>query len=131
MQHEVQALAALAKGDKDGAVQHLKKGIEVAESMRPPAGAANPVKPVYELAGDVMLEIGKPAEAVSYFKKSLLRTPNRPRSLLGLARAYAEQGERALATAQYRKLEKVWSAFDVPELKEATQYLRSTDAEDR
>ena len=131
MQHEVQALAALAKGDKDGAVQHLKKGIEVAESMRPPAGAANPVKPVYELAGDVMLEIGKPAEAVTYFKKSLLRTPNRPRSLLGLARAYAEQGERALATAQYRKLEKVWSAFDVPELKEATEYLSSTDAEDR
>ena len=52
MQHEVQALATLAKGDKDGAVQRLKKGIEVAESMRPPAGAANPVRPVYELAGD-------------------------------------------------------------------------------
>ncbi len=131
MQHEVQALAALAKGDKDGAVQHLNKGIEVTKSMRPPNGAANPVKPVYELAGEVMLEIGKPAEAVTYFKKSLLRTPNRPRSLIGLARAYAEQGERALAMAQYRKLEKVWSAFDVPELKEATQYLSSTDEEDR
>ncbi len=131
MQHEVEALAALTKGDEDGAIELLKLGIEVAESMRPPNGAANPVKPVHELAGEVSLEIDRPSDAVKFFEKQLLRTPNRPRSLLGLARAYAKLGNRPLASEQYEKLLNAWSSFDLPEKEEATRYLTATDADDR
>ena len=43
-QHEVEALDALAKGDKMGAVEHLKKGVELAESMGRPNGACHTVE---------------------------------------------------------------------------------------
>lgn len=128
-QHEIEALDALAKGDKMGAVGHINKGVELAESMRPPNGAPSPVKPVHELAGEIYLELGQAEEAVLSYQKSLSRTPNRPLSVRGLARAYAALGNRALAVEQYRKLENIWSEYSVPGLKEASEYLSSTDSD--
>ena len=55
--------------------------------MRPPNGAADPVKPSHELLGEVLLETGKAAEAAAAFDACLLRMPNRARSLMGAARA--------------------------------------------
>ena len=60
--------------------------------MRPPNGAADPVKPSHELLGEVLLQAGKPADAAAAFDASLLRMPNRARSLMGAARAYAAAG---------------------------------------
>ena len=128
-QHEVEALDALAKGDNMGAIEHIKKGVELAESMRPPAGAPSPVKPVHELAGEIFLEIGQAEEAVLSYQSSLKRTPNRALSVRGLARAYAALGNRALAGEQYRKLQNIWSEYSVPGLQEASDYLSSTDSE--
>ena len=128
-QHEVEALDALAKGDKMGAVEHLKKGVELAESMGRPNGPATPLKPVHEIAGEVFLEIGQPEEAALFYQESLLRTPNRPLSVRGLARAHAAMGNRSLASEQYRKLQNIWSGYSVPGLNEVLDYLTSTDAE--
>ena len=128
-QHELEALDALAKGDRMGAIEHIKKGVELAESMPPPRGAANPVKPAHELAGEILLEIGQAEEAVLFYQTQLLRTPNRVLSVRGLARAYADLGNRALAGEQYRKLQNIWSEHSVPGLKEASNYLTSTDSE--
>ena len=128
-QHEIEALDALAKGDTTGAIEHIKKGVEQAKSMRPPSGAPSPVKPVYELAGEIFLELGQAEEAVLFYQTALLRTPNRALSVRGLARAYAALGNRALASEQYRKLQNIWSGYSVPGLKEASDYLTSTDFE--
>ena len=128
-QYEVEALNALAKGDGMGAIEHIKKGVELAESMPPPRGAPSPVKPVHELAGEILLEIGQAEEAVLFYQTSLLRTPNRALAIRGLARAYAVLGNRALAGEQYRKLQNIWSEHSVPGLKEASNYLTSTDSE--
>ena len=128
-QYEVEALNALAKGDRMGAIEHIKKGVELAESMPPPRGAPSPVKPVHELAGEILLEIGQAEEAVLFYQTSLLRTPNRALAIRGLARAYAVLGNRALAGEQYRKLQNIWSEHSVPGLKEASNYLTSTDSE--
>ena len=54
--------------------------------MRPPNGAADPVKPSHELLGEVLLQVGKPAEAAAAFDACLLRMPNRARSLMGRPR---------------------------------------------
>ena len=112
-----------------GAIEHIKKGVEQAKSMRPPSGAPSPVKPVHELAGEISLEIGQAEEAVRFYQTSLLRTPNRALSVRGLARAYAALDNRALAGEQYRKLQNIWSGYSVPGLKEASDYLTSTDFE--
>ena len=86
-------------------------------------GAPNPLKPVHELLGEALLDAGRAQQALEMFDRSLLRTPNRPLSLLGLARAYAALGDRESAGEQYRKLAEVWKDRDFPALQEASTYL--------
>ncbi len=108
MHHELAALIALKKGDQAGAVSRLGDAVALEESMRPPNGAADPVKPSHELLGEVLLEVGKPADAAAAFDASLLRMPNRARSLMGAARAHAAAGHPELAEARYRTLMSFW-----------------------
>ena len=108
MHHELAALIALKKGDKDQAVSLLREAAAIEESMRPPNGAADPVKPAHELLGEVLLEAGKPAEAADAFDTCLLRMPNRARSLMGAARAHAAAGHKELAEARYKTLMSFW-----------------------
>ena len=82
------------EADRAKAIEHLGKGVGVAKSMGPPRGSASPVKPIYELYGEILLEMGRPEDAAEKFEASILYTPNRPLSLLGLARSYREAGNR-------------------------------------
>jgi tetratricopeptide (TPR) repeat protein len=128
MGKELSALIALARGKKDEAVALLREAVKVEEVMRPPNGAANPVKPSHELLGEVLLEIGNPGEAAKAFEASLLRMPNRARSLLGSARAHAATGDRATATERFRKLTEIWNGHeDLPGYQEAKRFLAATD----
>jgi len=108
MHHELSALIKLKNGQRDEAVTLLRDAVKIEESMRPPNGAADPVKPSHELLGEVLLEVGKPAEAATAFDTSLLRMPNRARSLIGAARAHAAAGHKDLADARYKTLMSFW-----------------------
>ena len=101
-------------------------GVEIAESMRPPNGAPKPIKPVHELYGEALIAANKPGEAVDQFTTSLLRMPNRPLSLLGLARAYAALDEVSSARKIYQKLIVLWKNRKLPAAAEARRYLAST-----
>ena len=126
MHKEVAALGRAAQGDADGAVGLMDEALEIVAGIRPPNGAANPVKPAYELYGEILLDIGRPDEAVSKFETSLLRMPNRPRSVLGLARALERVGDEAGAAEQYEKLNAIWAGRDAfTGLQEARQFLLS------
>jgi hypothetical protein len=128
MQQEMAALVALARGKKDEAVELLRKATSLEVTMRPPNGAANPVKPSHELLGEVLLETGNPSEAAKAFEASLLRMPNRARSLLGSARAHAAMGDRATASERFQKLVEIWGGHkELPGYQEAERYLSSTD----
>jgi hypothetical protein len=108
MHRELKALIALAKKENDSAIALLKEAVTIEESMRPPNGAADPVKPSHELLGEVLLQLGKPADAAAAFDTSLLRMPNRARSLMGAARAHAAAGNRTAAAARYQLLNSFW-----------------------
>ena len=108
MHRELSALIALAKKQNDQAVALLKEAVQVEESMRPPNGAADPIKPSHELLGEVLLQVGKPAEAAAAFDASLLRMPNRARSLIGAARAHGAAGNKDLAAERYKTLMTFW-----------------------
>ena len=108
MELELSALIALKKGDKDRAVADLREAVAIEESMRPPNGAADPIKPSHELLGEVLLETGKPADAAAMFDACLLRMPNRARSLMGAAKAHAAAGHREVADARYKTLMSFW-----------------------
>ena len=82
----------------------------------PPAVA----KPAHEMLGELLLQVGKPAEAVAEFEFALTRAPRRACSLLGLARAHRGAGDVAAARAAYGELASIWQVADadLPDLDE-------------
>ncbi len=129
MHKEVAGLIAIAKGQRETGLALLKEGVAIADSMRPPNGAPNPLKPVHELYGEALLDADEFENAVVVFKVSLLRTPLRPLSLLGLARTYVALGNDEAAGSNYKKLAEVWRDRDFPVLEEAAVFLAASAAE--
>ncbi len=108
MAMELAALIAEAKGQKDQAIAMLIDATKIEEGMRPPTGAADPIKPSHEVLGEVLLRAGKPKEAAAAFDASLLRMPNRARALMGAAQAHAAAGNAAAAAARHATLMTFW-----------------------
>ena len=84
------------------------EAVKIEESMRPPNGAADPVKPSHELLGEVLLRSGKAKEAAAAFDASLLLMPNRARALMGAAQAHAAAGNAEAAAARHQTLMSFW-----------------------
>jgi tetratricopeptide (TPR) repeat protein len=108
MQKEVAALIAQAKGQGDQAITLLKEAVAIEETMRAPNGAADPIKPSHELLGEVLLQAGKPKEAADAFEASLIRMPNRARSLMGAVRAHSAAGNATKAAERVATLNSFW-----------------------
>ena len=127
---EVLAVAASVKGDHDKALKLIRDAVSQEEKLGPPSGPPGLIKPAHELFGELLMRAGKPAEAIEQFKTSLLRQPNRARSLIGLARAAAQAGDKVAAEASYKQLLAQWQQADpeLPELKEAKDYLKDSSA---
>ena len=104
MAKELGALVKLGQGQGDDAMALMKEATALAEDMGPPAGAATPIKPAYELYGEILLELGKADEAAEQFETSLLRMQNRTLSLRGMARAAEKSDDAEAARTNYEKL---------------------------
>ena len=128
MQKEAAALVALANGNEDSTTQLMDEAVTIAEGLRPPNGAANPIKPPYELYGEMLLKLDRPADALAMFETSLLRLPKRARSLLGAARAAAKSGDQATARERYGTLMAVWHEYpDQVAFLEAQRFVGESD----
>src|SRR5206468_10105631 len=96
--------------DQNAAVKKLEQAAAVEESMNPPSGPPGeqeddpPIKPAHELLGEVLLDIGRPADAAKRFAIGLDRMPNRPRLLVGAARAAVKVNDRTTARLRYEQL---------------------------
>ena len=123
---EVFAVAASVKGDHEKAIKLMRDAVAQEEKLGAPSGPPGLIKPAHELFGELLVRAGKPAEAIQQFKISLLRQPNRARSLIGLARAAVQAGDRTTAQMNYEQLLAQWQQADaeLPELKEAREYLK-------
>jgi tetratricopeptide (TPR) repeat protein len=122
---EVHALNASMTKNHAMAIDLIKKATALEEERGAPYGPPPLIKPTHELFGEILLRAGQPKEAAEKFQIALLRQPNRARSLLGLARAYAQSGDRAAAVAAYTKLLDQWKQADadLAELREARAYV--------
>jgi tetratricopeptide (TPR) repeat protein len=109
MHAELGALIAEARGDRNRAITMLQDAVRIEESMRPPNGAADPIKPSHELLGEVLMRAGKAADAAKAFDTCLLRTPNRARSLHGAALAYAAAGNQQQSAERWATLRSFWT----------------------
>ena len=78
-------MRAAADGE-DGSVKHV--------------AMENRLFPLRELYAELLLEAGQPAAALKEFETALEQTPNRYRTLLGIARAANAAGDRQKASDQ-------------------------------
>ncbi len=128
MRLEIEALVQLAKGRREAALAALDEARKIAESMGPPAGPASPVKPIHELYGEVLLELGRSERAAELFRASLERTPDRPLSLRGLARAQELLGQTDRSRETWSRLLEIRenrpTALGVEEAKRALSAAR-------
>jgi tetratricopeptide (TPR) repeat protein len=112
MQQEVAGLIHLATGGRDDAVAALRHAAEAELQLPTGMGPPRPIKPALELLGETLLEIGRPVEARAEFERALQRYPNRSASVLGVARAAAAAGDRALAARHYDAFLANWNGAD-------------------
>ncbi len=88
-------------------------------------GGAATVLPIAELAGDLWLEVERFADARREYAAALEADPESVGSLLGLARASAQEGALDEARGAYTRLLRVWDDADpdLSALVEARQFL--------
>ncbi|MEX0619724.1 MAG: tetratricopeptide repeat protein [Pseudohongiellaceae bacterium] len=121
---------AFAPARQEG-LEMLAEAVRLDETRRLPNGAPNPLKPAHELAGEILLQDGQHGQAAALFQQSLLRMPNRPWSLLGLARSYVQMGDEDAAAEAYQQLLAVWGdKNELPEVIEANRGVGPTQAAD-
>jgi Tfp pilus assembly protein PilF len=89
----------------------------------------NRLYPFRELLGELLLETGQPAAALSEFEAALKQTPNRFRAVWGAARAADSAGDRVKAAGYFGKLVDMAKNADTErqEIGEAKAYSRRDD----
>jgi tetratricopeptide (TPR) repeat protein len=101
---EADAWLAQARQDSDSSVALMRQAAELEASTPKHAVTPGPTLPALELSGDLFIELGRPAEALAAYKRSLTLYPRRFNSLLGAARAARAVGDETQALAFYREL---------------------------
>jgi tetratricopeptide (TPR) repeat protein len=118
------AWLAYAESNKDEALRMARAAAELDEKTgKHPVTPGAPL-PGRELLGDMLLETGKPAEALIEYEASLREAPNRFNGLYGAARAAELSKQSAHARELYGRLAAQCVArSDRKELAEARRYL--------
>ena len=126
MLREMEALDLFARGQHAAAFAMMDRATALQARMPKPIGRPFPVKGADELYAELLLQVGRAKEALVWFDRTLARTPNRSRAVLGLARAYRNAGDAASARATYKRFLANWRLADpgLPEIVEARDAVR-------
>jgi len=89
MERELAATLANLDGKRDEAIATMTSAARAELDLPPPVGLPQPIKPAPEMLGEMLVDAGRPAEAIEWFERTLRRHANRSRSVAGLARARA------------------------------------------
>jgi tetratricopeptide (TPR) repeat protein len=130
-QLEIQQLAlggliAQAEGRTDEAIALLRYAADEDDVLgKSPVSPGNLI-PVRELLGQLMLDLGRPAEALAAFERSLELNPGRFNALDGAARSAEAAGRPDAARDHYRRLVALAAAGDDsrPALARARSYTK-------
>jgi tetratricopeptide (TPR) repeat protein len=122
---EIRAWIALAEGNPEEALALMRNAVEMEAATEKHPVTPGPIVPAYELLGEMLLELGQPAEALVQFEASHVIEPNRFRGLHGAAHAAALAGETEKAHTYYEALVELASTADSerPELAAAKAFL--------
>lgn len=106
-QMELEALLALESGMADQAVAILTEAAALEETLPIEFGPPASLKPPHELLGEVLLDLGRYAEAEDAFRAALQMTPERVAALKGLARSAEGAGDQATAADAWERLRRI------------------------
>jgi hypothetical protein len=81
------AWLALARSNADSALTLMKEAARREDATEKSAVTPGPLAPARELLGDMLIELKRPAEALSEYRKTLEKEPSRRRSMIGVERA--------------------------------------------
>jgi tetratricopeptide (TPR) repeat protein len=115
------AWVAFAEGRKEDGLTQLRAAADAEDATDKSAVSPGPLAPAWELYGEMLLEAGRPKEALAAFETTLKKEPNRFRGTAGAARAAEAAGDRARAKALYMQLLTIAADADTvrPELERA------------
>jgi tetratricopeptide (TPR) repeat protein len=108
MLQQLEAALLWTDGKKDEALALAAKAAAEEDALTFDFGPPVPVKPAHELAGEMLLEAGRPKEARDQFERALTRAPRRALSMQGLAKAARQSGDTATAQRTLDELNTFW-----------------------
>lgn len=103
----VHAWALKAEGKNDEALAAMRTAADREDATEKHVVVPGPMIPARELLGDMLMELGKPADALAQYEASIGKEPNRFRGLYGAALAAEKSGDAKRARAHYAKLASV------------------------
>ena len=98
------AWLAASEGKKDEALKLARSAADLDDKTGKHSVTPGAVLPARELLGDLLLDLGRAAEALPEYEASMRSAPNRFNSLYGAARAAELSGDRAKARQYYSQL---------------------------
>ena len=117
---EARAWLAFAEGKSDDVVSLLRKVADKQDAE----GKGEVELPAREMLADMLLQIGRPQEALAEYEASMKVDPNRFNGLYGAARAAASANQPKKAATYYAQLLKnCGSSAERPELAQARDLL--------
>ena len=121
----VSAWVAQAEGARDQAVKLMRAAADGEDGSVKHVAMENRLYPMRELLGELLLQNGQAAAALTEFEASLKENPNRYRGLAGAGRAAEADGDREKAAGYFEKLVALSSHADTPrpELAHAKSFL--------
>jgi tetratricopeptide (TPR) repeat protein len=115
---------ARAEGQNDEAVALLRAAADMEDRTEKHPVTPGPIAPARELLGELLLETGRPAEALTAFSAGMAREPGRLRSLYGAALAAERSGDKARAKGYYQRIaEMTQGATEREELRSVVAWL--------
>lgn len=121
---ELSAMITNKEGLLDSAITLLTQAVELESSTPKHAVTPAPIIPTYELLGDMLFASGKFEEALTAYKHSLEKNPNRFNSLLGAARTSLALNDKMNALWFYNQLIEIsYSGSEREGFKEAQVFV--------
>jgi tetratricopeptide (TPR) repeat protein len=111
---EVAAWTAFAEGKPQDAISGLRAAAAMEDDTEKNAVTPGPLAPARELLGELLLELKQPSEALKEFELTLVKEPNRFRSLYGAAEAAKQMGDHPTEQLYFEELLKVAERADKP-----------------
>ena len=107
-----EAWAAYAEGRKEDALAAMRRAADLDDATEKHPVTPGAILPAREQLGDLLLELGKPNEALSAYEASLQRAPRRLLGLYGAAHSAKLAGDDAKARLHFAELAEMTKASD-------------------